>query len=199
MTTERRHFRFYWHLLLGFFSRHWIIIVGLIILISLTGWLGVRFNLLQKRILRIGLVGQYETHNLPQQISRLISQGLVKINDDGSILPAAAKEWQIQNDDKEYIFSLRDDLVWDDNRPLSAEDINYSYQDLSVEVTDKLTITIKLKEKFSPLLTLLSRPIFKKDLIGLGGDYRVKKTYYQGNYINIISLEPKDKQQSLLK
>ncbi|MDD3679527.1 MAG: ABC transporter substrate-binding protein [Candidatus Shapirobacteria bacterium] len=198
MATEKKRIRFYWHLIWEFLKRHRIIIIGLIVLATLLALLSLKLNLLQRRVLRIGLAGQYESHNLPQQVSRLISQGLVVVDSDGSISPGAAKDWQINNDGKEYIFHLQENLVWDDNRPLLAEDINYSYQDLSVEIIDKHTIAIKLKEKFSPLLTLLSQPVFKKNLVGLGGDYQVKKVNYHGNYINLVSLESK-KNQELLK
>jgi len=191
--TPQKPIRFYWDLVTSFIKRNWIIITSLIILISLGSWAGVKFNFFQEKVLRIGLVGQYETQSLPASISNLISQGLVKSNDDGSISPAIAKEWQVEEDGKKYFFYLRDDLVWDDNHPLTAKDINYSFQDLSVEVREKYLLVISLKEKFSPLLSLLSRPIFKKNLTGVGGDYQVKKISYQGNYFKKIILTPKSK------
>jgi peptide/nickel transport system substrate-binding protein len=198
MTTEKRRFRFYWHLFWEFLKRHRAIFAGLIILAGLTFFLDLKFSLFQRKTLRLGLTGQYETHTLPQEITKLVSQGLVEANPDGTYSPAAARDWQINNDGKEYVFWLEDDLSWDDGRLLTADDINYSYQDLSVTAQDKNTLIIRLKEKFSPLLTLLSRPVFKKNLIGLGGDYRVKKITYQGSFINSISLEPK-KDQPFLK
>ena len=199
MATEKKRFRFYWHLVWEFLRRHLAIVLGLIILIGTTFFLDLKFNLFQKKVFRIGLTGQYETQTLPQQVTRLISQGLVTVNPDGSYSPAAAKEWQINNEGKEYVFRLQDNLVWDDGRPLVASDINYSYQDLSVTTQDKQTLIIKLQEKFSPLLTLLSQPVFKKNLVGLGGDYKVKKVTYQGNFVNTINLEPKINNQPFLK
>ncbi|KUK83562.1 MAG: extracellular solute-binding protein family 5 [Microgenomates bacterium 39_6] len=198
MATKKRRFRFYWHLSWEFLKRHRAIFIGLIILAGLTFFLDLKFSLFQRQTLRLGLTGQYEAHTLPQEITRLISQGLVEANPDGSFSPAAARDWQINNDGKEYVFWLNDNLALDDGRPLTANDINYSYQDLSVTAQDKNTLIIRLKEKFSPLLTLLSRPIFKKNLVGLGGDYRVKKITYQGNFINSINLEPK-KDQPFIK
>lgn len=194
MTTEKRFFRFYWNLLSSLIKRNRALIISIIILTGLTGWLGARFNLFREKILRIGLVGQYEAQSLPSSVGHLISQGLVKVNDDGSIAPAIAKEWQIDEEGKKYTFYLQENSIWDDNRLLTAEDINYSFQDLSVEAADKQTLVINLKEKFSPLLSLLSQPIFRKNLVGLGGDYRVKKISYQGNYFKTITLEPKQKE-----
>ncbi|MDD3531950.1 MAG: ABC transporter substrate-binding protein [Candidatus Shapirobacteria bacterium] len=191
MAIEKKRFRFYWHLFWEFLKRHLAIILGLVVLIGAVVFLDLKFSLLQKKVFRIGLVGQYETQNLPQQITRLISQGLVTSNPDGSYGPAAAQGWQINNKGKEYVFQLQDNLSWDDGRSLAASDINYSYQDLSVTAQDKQTLIINLQESFSPLLTLLSQPIFKKNLIGLGEDYRVKKVIYQGNFINTLTLESK--------
>lgn len=199
MAKEKKRFRFYWRLVWEFLRRHLAIIIGLLILIGITFLLDLKFNLLQREVLRIGLTGQYEAQTLPLQITHLISQGLVTVGPDGSYGPAIAKDWQINDEGKEYIFWLQEGLVWDDGRPLSAHDINYSYQDLSVTTQDKKTLIIKLQEKFSPLLALLSQPIFKKNLIGLGGDYQVKKVIYRGNFINTLTLKPKDNSRPWLK
>lgn len=199
MAKEKKRFRFYWHLVWEFIRRHLVIVVGLLVLIGATILLDLKFSLLQRKILRIGLTGQYETQTLPSQITHLISQGLVSVGPDGSYSPAIAKDWQINNEGKEYVFWLQENLVWDDGRPLSAQDINYSYQDLSVIAQDKKTLIIKLQEKFSPLLTLLSQPIFKKNLIGLGGKYQTKKIIYRGNFINTLTLKPKNNSQPWLK
>jgi len=117
MATEKKRFRFYWHLVWEFLRRYLAIVLGLIILIGATFFLNLKFNLFQKKVLRIGLTGQYQAQTLPQQVTRLISQGLVTVNPDGSYSPAAAKEWQINNEGREYVFRLQDNLVWDDGRP----------------------------------------------------------------------------------
>ncbi len=199
MAIEKRRPRFYWNLTWGFLKRHRIVLVGLIVFFSFVAWLGLRFNFFQKQVLRVGLIGQHQAHTLPQQISRLIGQGLVEANQDGSFSPALAKDWQINNDGKEYIFHLQDNLFWNDGRPVLAQEINYSYQDLSVEAPDSKTLIIRLKESFSPLLTLLSQPVFRANLIGAGGDYSVKRTTHQGGYISSINLEPKTKDQPELR
>jgi len=55
-------------------------------------------------------------------------------------------------------------------------------------------LKISLSSPFAPLLSSLSQPLFKKDLIGMG-NYQVKKIIYQDGYIKNISLKSTDKNQ----
>ena len=41
--------------------------------------------------------------------------------------PALAKEWEISKDGMEYTFTLRDGVKWHDGKPLTVEDVKFSF------------------------------------------------------------------------
>ena len=59
----------------------------------------------------IGYVGAYSIDSLPRNIQNKISRGMTKIAPDGSIRPDVASSWQVKENGKTYIFTLRDALV----------------------------------------------------------------------------------------
>jgi peptide/nickel transport system substrate-binding protein len=61
-----------------------------------------------------------------RDISSLIFEGLVRINAYGEPEPALAKQWVISSDGLEYIFQLRDDVLWQDGTPFSARDVAFT-------------------------------------------------------------------------
>ena len=52
--------------------------------------------------------------------------GLVTESPSGNIIPGMAKDWDINNNGKDYIFHLRDNILWSDGVPLTAEDFVFS-------------------------------------------------------------------------
>ncbi|PJF47937.1 MAG: peptide ABC transporter substrate-binding protein, partial [Candidatus Thermofonsia Clade 3 bacterium] len=47
---------------------------------------------------------------------------LTRINKDFELVPGAAKEWKVSEDGLTWTFTLRDDIVWSDDTPLTADD-----------------------------------------------------------------------------
>lgn len=91
-----------------------------------------------------------------------------------TIRPLLATEWQISEDGKEYTFKLRDDVKFHSGRPMTAEDVKYSFDRLrdpannfseswvleSVEeviAVDDTTVVLKLKHPDGELLLNLAR------------------------------------------
>jgi len=83
---------------------------------------------------------QYSFDNEPPGIDPGVSQGsvqstiyaalyegLVSVDENGNIIPAAATSWDISADGLEYTFHLRDGLKWSDGKPLTANDFVYSW------------------------------------------------------------------------
>jgi oligopeptide transport system substrate-binding protein len=83
---------------------------------------------------------QYSFDNEPPGIDPGISQGsvqstiyaalyegLVSVDENGNIIPAAATSWDISEDGLTYTFHLRDGLKWSDGKPLTANDFAYSW------------------------------------------------------------------------
>lgn len=78
-----------------------------------------------------GLVGQVQRLNplfaclnpVDRDITSLIFQGLVGTNQYGEYTPELAEEWLISGDGLEYVFRLRQDVLWQDGVPFTAADV----------------------------------------------------------------------------
>lgn len=136
----------------------------------------------------IGIIGRYHTDDLPIEITNLISQGLTQTNSDGTISPAIAKEWQRSDDGKKWVIKLNENYTWHDGTSVTSDNINYNFNGLTIEKNDDYTITFILENTYSPFLTVLSKPVFKKNLIGVG-EWKVKNIKQRSGYINELILE----------
>lgn len=144
---------------------------------------------------KIGYVGRFTAAELPLEIQRLISDGLTDILPDGQATPALATSWEIKEKGKEYLFTLRDEIYWQNQKPVSAQDINYNFNDVALKVIDQKTIKFILKEPFVPFTVVVSRPILRENFLGTG-KYKVKSVRKNGQIIEKITLVPaKDKSQ----
>src|SRR3990167_7287288 len=117
MIPVKKAFRYYYWFSLEFFKKHlriialsfflsFIIIIGLI---SFSPYIQT-FFLTKKDI--IGLVGDYDYNNIPEEISSKISNELLFINEKGEVNPAIASSWEILDNGKEYRFHIRNGLIW---------------------------------------------------------------------------------------
>jgi len=58
-------------------------------------------------------------------------EGLTFVNDStGKIEPALAESWESFDNNKRFIFTLREDLKWSDGVPLTADDVIFTYEDI---------------------------------------------------------------------
>ncbi|MCB8817051.1 ABC transporter substrate-binding protein [Desulfosporosinus shakirovi] len=57
----------------------------------------------------------------------LVFDSLLERGEKGPISWLAEK-WEISSDGKEYIFTLRDNVQWQDGQPLTAEDVKFSFE-----------------------------------------------------------------------
>ncbi len=48
--------------------------------------------------LRLGLIGTYQEHDLPAEVTKLLSTGLVEASSEGRIKPKLVSGWEINND-----------------------------------------------------------------------------------------------------
>jgi len=58
----------------------------------------------------------------------LISEPLVKMNEDFEIVPAGAESWEVASDNVTWTFHIRKGMVWSDGHPFTAVDYEYMYQ-----------------------------------------------------------------------
>lgn len=146
---------------------------------------------------RIGYVGKFTYENLPLEIQEKISMGLTTISPDGHALPLLAQSWEINKEGKEYIFTLKDNLFWQDGKPLKAQNISFKFSDVTTKALDEKRIKFELKEPFSPFLLVVSQPIFKNGLVGLG-EYKVEKIKRSGHAIQKIHLVSKKMRKKII-
>ena len=83
---------------------------------------------------REALVGQVQRLNplladlnpVDRDVTSLIFEGLTRINEFGEPVGALAKSWVVTSDGLEYVFILRDDILWQDGIPFTADDVVYT-------------------------------------------------------------------------
>ncbi|MEK9178538.1 MAG: ABC transporter substrate-binding protein [Patescibacteria group bacterium] len=136
---------------------------------------------------RVGLAGAFTIDNLPSEVLDKVSMGLTKVSEDGRVSPSAAKNWEIRDGGRTYIFYLRDDLYFADGQKFTSDKINYGFEDVSVEHPSKNVIFFKLKDSYSPFVVTASRKIFKKNFVGLG-KYKITDIESNGDFVQKISL-----------
>ena len=143
-------------------------------------------------IIRVGLVGTYQEHDLPEEVTNLTSTGLVQADSEGRIKPNLVTGWEVNNDATELKFKLRDDLRWIDNTMLKSTDLEFNIPDTSISFPDERTIQFNLKESYSALPSLLTKPIFKKGTLVGVGPYRITKIEKSRIFITKITLKGND-------
>lgn len=135
----------------------------------------------------VGLIGAYTQENLPLPVVNKLSRGLTKVEADGSINPDLASSWQEMDSGKTYVFHLKPDVKFNDGKPVTSDEINYNFSDVSIERPDKQTIIFKLKDQYAPFLITVSRPIFKKGFVGIS-DYRIENIKLNGNFVQTLTI-----------
>ena len=191
--------RYYLRLLLAFFSRfRGIMFIGLVfglfIFIAIKYFFPVFFGTTTEYI---GITGRYHTDSMPNEILGLISEGLTKIDKEGEVVSDLAESWKTKDGGKTWIFYLKADQKWHDSSDVTSETIQYSFDDLQITTPDLNTIVFELDDSFSPFPSVVSKPTFKKGLLGTG-EWKVKKLSLAGSYVSKLILE-KDKERKVIK
>lgn len=64
---------------------------------------------------------------------QLVYNGLVKVDGEGNIQPEIATEWAVSDDRLTYDFTIRSGAKFSDGSPLTADDVEFSFQRLLTE------------------------------------------------------------------
>lgn len=83
---------------------------------------------------REALIGEVQRLNplfadlnpVDRDITALIFEGLTQTNEHGETIPHLAKDWVVSADGLEYVVTLRDDVLWQDGTPFTADDVAYT-------------------------------------------------------------------------
>ena len=139
---------------------------------------------------KVGLTGRHSSANLPTSVLNLIGNGLTKLDEEGNATPDLAESWETPDGGKTWIFKLGKERLWHDGKKVVSTDIKYQFSDLSVETPDAETLIFKLQDAYSAFPVVVSKPVFKKGLLGTG-DYKVKKISISGSVVQSITMEGK--------
>lgn len=146
----------------------------------------------------IGIVGKYHLETLPSEILLMIGGGLTMLDENGIVLPNLAKSWETPDKGQTWIFHLKDDAFWQDEKKVTSSSIVYNFSDAQIERPDEGTIIFKLQSPFAPFPSVVSQPTFKKGLLGTG-EWRVVKASVAGSYVQKLTLENKNGERTVLK
>lgn len=154
--------KFYWYIS-TFFRKHGVIVlasvIGAILLFSVfLPFVVQKINLKPRRY--VGVVGSYTLDSLPREVQERIGTGLTKLNEDGSAASSLAERWIIEDDGKTYRFLLRQNVLWQDGKAVTPDDLSYNFKDVEI-ITNQNEIIFKLKDPFSPFPTVVSQPVFR--------------------------------------
>ena len=141
-------------------------------------------------ITKIGLTGRYSTNNLPNNILEMIGDGLTQLDKSGNVEPNLASSWETPDKGKTWIFKLKNNISWQDGEKVISSGVSYQFSDVTIEYPDKSTIVFKLQNPYSAFPSVVSRPTFKKGLLGTGS-WEVKKLSLSGSFVDQINLERK--------
>lgn len=148
--------------------------------------------------IRIGKTGRYTATNLPLDILSKIGHGLTTIDENGSVVPDLATSWETTDKGKTWIFTLKDNVVWQDQKPVKSTDIKYQFSDVTIETPNEKTIVFKLQNVYSAFPSVVSKPLFKSGLLGTG-EWKVTKISLNGSIVEQIILESKDRRKLIYK
>src|SRR6056297_408457 len=117
-----------------------------------------------------------------------IYDGLVEFDADLQVQPALATSWEISDDGLTYDLQLRDDVVFHNGRPMTAEDVVYSFERImaeetgspqasrfaqvtGAEATGEHAVRFTLEAPFAPFLGNLSRlAVVPREVVEAEGD-----------------------------
>ncbi|GAB2462511.1 ABC transporter substrate-binding protein [Xylanimonas ulmi] len=151
---------------------------------------------------------------IPQLLMNNVYETLVKVDQDGSLVPLLATGWDVSDDRTQYTFHLRQGVTFSDGRPFTADDVVASFDRVgadwlnaikgkmdvvaSTEKVDDATVRVTLKQPSNAWLFDLGTSvgaIFPADLdfdlkttaVGTG-PYEVTKVT-QGDRITLTGRE----------
>ena len=114
-----------------------------------------------------------------KSISGLIYDGLVKIGEDGNVIPDLAKSWEISNDGLVYTFQLQNGIAFHNGQNFSAADVISTinliqdpniksayldeWKDVDVTSPDPSVVTFTLPRPYGPFIYQCIQGIISQD------------------------------------
>ena len=154
-----------------------------------------KFELHKQQI--IGITGRFHPDSLPSEILLNMSYGLTNINNQNIPEPGIASSWETTDNGKTWVFKIKDGLTWQDNTPITSRNLMYEFSDVKIETPDDKTIKFIIENNFAPFPSVVSKPTFKKGLVGVT-EWKVDKLTLSGAYVQELVLKNK-KQKNIYR
>jgi len=146
----------------------------------------------------IGQSGRFHIDEIPYEITSQIGEGLTTTDETGNVAPGLAKSWEYSDEGKVWTFTIDTDKMWHDGTYVSSYDINYAFEDAQVSRPDEQTIVFTLNAPFSPFPVVVSRPVFKKGLLGTG-EWEVLDIDVTNEFVEKITLVNAHNEKKVIK
>jgi len=143
---------------------------------------------LEKRVPPVtGFAGNYTLATLPLPLQRELSFGLTRLTREGQATAGAALSWEQSDDNRKMVFHLDERLFWQDGKRFTSSQVSYKLVGVEVKKLSNFSLEFTLKEPFAPLPVIVSQPLFRPGLIGLG-EYQLENVKMNGRFVNSINL-----------
>lgn len=174
-------------------KRNKVAFVAILITIILIIFAQYKFKIFyNSNSISMGLIGTYQEHDLPIEVTRLLSTPLVESDENGKIKPKLVSGWETNNDATQFKLKLKDNLKWIDGNFIKSADLAFGIPSIEISNPDDKIIQLNLKESYSPLPSLLTKPIFKKGTLLGTGPYKITKIEKSRIFITKIELTSND-------
>jgi len=125
-----------------------------------------------------------QSNPVDRDLVSLIFTGLTRTDDKGRIVPDLAERWEISPGGTAYTFYLRQDILWHDGAPFTADDVVYTvhamqhgdfegwaflydmWRSVGVEELDAYTVRFTLREPFAPFLEYTTIGLLPVHILG---------------------------------
>ena len=149
-----------------------------------------------------GVVGQprfinpiYATSNdVDRDLTELLFSGLMKYSNEGEIAPDLAENYKTEDEDRTYIFYLKENIFWSDGEKVTVDDISFTIKiiqnpdyksdlrtnwlGVEVEKISDKAIKFKLEKPYSGFLERLTLKILPSHIWQDISPENFTKTYY---------------------
>jgi peptide/nickel transport system substrate-binding protein len=121
-----------------------------------------------------------KTNDIDRDFIQMIYSGLLKYDENGSLTPDLAENYEISEDKTSYVFHLKKNILWHDGQPFTAQDVVFTmniisdpryksplrptWQGVKASATDDYTVEFKIENAYVGFLNNLTVGILPKHL-----------------------------------
>ena len=125
--------------------------------------------------------GHMATDTVALMVASNVFNGLVTLDFDFNPKPDLAESWEVSEDGRIYTFNIARNAKWHDGEPVTAADVEYTFNDIIAKVhpraaswwpnvesavaTDAHTFVITLKSAYAPFMTIIGNTLGSGTLI----------------------------------